>query len=321
MRPGFVDPTRGRRMRPSPIQGLDSRTRATASAGWPWGPGVRRRIRHGGSGGGRPSPASVTKPPQPLLSDDAWGVPAGGAAEPPPPLRRRQLLSLEGGQMSGATGLPARSALAPVVQSLRRTPPPTSGSVEKGLRTRSSLCGAPLWPRGPGLRRSPVARAGDSGRVWTGRHVLREEALVVGYGAKETTPAVILQDRVDTRRPRSRARLESRVVLLKTRPPRRRASPFDRGLKFAYTFWILMIMVVISVSLLWCSEVVEDLGKFNRNEEEVEQLRFATNHCGAVKLFKCASRDIFKGFSCEKNVKVILCTFPRYIAMLKVCSI
>lgn len=34
----------------------------------------------------------------------------------------------------------------------------------------------------------------ETGRVWTGRHVPREEAWVVGYGAKETTPAVILQD-------------------------------------------------------------------------------------------------------------------------------
>lgn len=83
----------------------------------------------------------------------AWGVLAGGAEEPPPPLRPPPppLLSLEGGRMYGAEGPPARSASAPVVRSLRRPPPPATGSVGKGLRARSSPYGAPRWPRGSWL--------------------------------------------------------------------------------------------------------------------------------------------------------------------------
>lgn len=67
--------------------------------------------------------------------------------------------------MYGAAGPPARSASAPVIRSLRRPPPPSTGSVEKGLQTRSSPYGAL-----PGAEGSWAG----AGCLWLGREAQEE---------------------------------------------------------------------------------------------------------------------------------------------------
>lgn len=60
---------------------------------------------------------------------------------------------------------------------------------------------------------------GRHGKGWMGRHVPREAACIVRYGAEEARPALSPFLRLEwcKRTLRSRARLQSRVVLI-TRP-------------------------------------------------------------------------------------------------------
>ena len=109
----------------------------------------------------QPCPAWVTKPPRPLLGDvrvGGSGGRGGGAAT--------TAAFLEGGRMYGAAGPPARSASAPLVRSLRRPPPPTAGSVEKGCGRGAAL------GRGWAIRRWAGGRGrGEWGDTCPGRRL------------------------------------------------------------------------------------------------------------------------------------------------------
>lgn len=71
--------------------------------------------------------------------------------------------------MYGAAGPPARSASAPVVRSLRRPPPPATGSVKKGLWGEEQPLRHPAVTKGIlGGGGLSVASAGGTGRAWIG---------------------------------------------------------------------------------------------------------------------------------------------------------